>query len=237
MAAEMADLPYPRYPENDSTEDLPIRPVKTLPPLKFKEKHKQLRIRLSPLQQVQRELEQQLGAASTEIYAATPTSAAPFETATPSGRRAPHEFSINSSNGWKTALDKFRKGPSNRSEATNGTNKVSKDVEEEIAEIIAGCREDIKSLWEDPIIKEVLVRRKARIEDAPGLYVSSTHGQDISTKVFNSFLNDADRIAVKTYMPTDDDVIRARLRTLGVQEYRFIFDHGRCNLSKPCLIF
>lgn len=31
---------------------------------------------------------------------------------------------------------------------------------------------------------------------------------------------------MKTYMPTDDDVIRARLRTLGVQEYRFIFDHG-----------
>lgn len=30
-------------------------------------------------------------------------------------------------------------------------------------------------------------------------------------------------------MPTDDDVIRARLRTLGVQEYRFIFDHGMSN--------
>ncbi|KAF9450753.1 G-alpha-domain-containing protein [Macrolepiota fuliginosa MF-IS2] len=210
MAAEMADLPYPRYPENDSTEDLPIRPVKTLPPLKFKEKHKQLRIKLAPLQQVQRELEQQLGAASTEIYGSNPSSAAPFEAVTPSGRRAPHEFSINSSNGWKSALDKFRKGPSNRPEAANGTNKVSKDVEEEIAEIIAGCREDIKVLWEDSIIKEVLSRRKARIEDAPGF-----------------FLNDTERIAVKSYMPTDDDVIRARLRTLGVQEYRFIFDHGR----------
>lgn len=41
-----------------------------------------------------------------------------------------------------------------------------------------------------------------------------------------SFLNDAERIAVRNYQPTDDDVIRARLRTLGVQEYRFIFDHG-----------
>ncbi len=44
-----------------------------------------------------------------------------------------------------------------------------------------------------------------------------------------SFLHDADRIAAKSYMPTDDDVIRARLRTLGVQEYRFIFDHGIFN--------
>lgn len=226
MIAEMADLPYPRYPD-DSTEDLTIqvRPVKTLPPLKFKEKHKQLRIRLAPLQQVQRELEQQLGAASAEIYASLPTSAAPFEATNPSGRRAPAEFSINSSNGWKSALDKFRKGPGIRPEASNGTNKVSKDVEEEIAEIIANCREDIKSLWDDPIIKEVLSRRKARIEDAPGLYVSLIVAE-LYTKLFYSFLNDTERIAVKNYMPTDDDVIRARLRTLGVQEYRFIFDHG-----------
>ena len=28
------------------------------------------------------------------------------------------------------------------------------------------------------------------------------------------------------YEPSDDDVIRARLRTIGVQEYRFIFDKG-----------
>lgn len=174
MAAEMADLPYPRFPDNGSDDDL-LRPVKTLPPLKFKEKHKQLRARLSPLQQVQRELEQQLGAASTEVFGVGPgaTSAAPFDPAAPSGRRAPNEFSINSSNGWKSALDKFRKGPGNRSEVANGTGKVSKDVEEEIAEILHNCREDIKTLWEDPIIKEVLSRRRARIEDAPGLYVSS----------------------------------------------------------------
>lgn len=42
----------------------------------------------------------------------------------------------------------------------------------------------------------------------------------------NSFINDSDRIARRDYQPTDDDVIRARLRTLGVQEYKFIFDHG-----------
>lgn len=44
--------------------------------------------------------------------------------------------------------------------------------------------------------------------------------------LLSSFINDTDRIANRDYQPTDDDVIRARLRTLGVQEYRFIFDHG-----------
>jgi len=41
------------------------------------------------------------------------------------------------------------------------------------------------------------------------------------------FINDVERIAVSNYEPTDDDVIRARLRTLGVQEYKFIFELGR----------
>jgi hypothetical protein len=36
----------------------------------------------------------------------------------------------------------------------------------------------------------------------------------------SSFLNDIERIASRNYEPSDDDVIRARLRTLGVQEYK-----------------
>jgi len=35
------------------------------------------------------------------------------------------------------------------------------------------------------------------------------------------FLNDIERIATRDYEPSDNDVIRARLRTLGVQEYSF----------------
>ena len=42
----------------------------------------------------------------------------------------------------------------------------------------------------------------------------------------HSFLNDIDRIATKNYRPSDDDVVRARLRTLGVQEHRFVFEEG-----------
>lgn len=57
-------------------------------------------------------------------------------------------------------------------------------------------------------------------------YVSKTWS-DVKVNGYSiSFINDSDRIANCDYQPTDDDVIRARLRTLGVQEYRFIFDHG-----------
>ena len=41
-----------------------------------------------------------------------------------------------------------------------------------------------------------------------------------------SFLDDLYRIANREYEPTDDDVVRARLRTMGVQEYRFVFETG-----------
>jgi hypothetical protein len=54
---------------------------------------------------------------------------------------------------------------------------------------------------------------------------------------FVSFLSEIDRIAARHYQPTDEDVIRARLRTLGVQEYRFVFDHGRYPFSLPWMMY
>lgn len=39
---------------------------------------------------------------------------------------------------------------------------------------------------------------------------------------FVSFLDDISRITRSRYEPTSDDVVRARLRTMGVQEYRFV---------------
>lgn len=52
----------------------------------------------------------------------------------------------------------------------------------------------------------------------------------------NSFLNDVKRIAAEDYQPSDDDVVRARLRTMGVQEHRFVFEKGKdvhpsCHIS------
>ncbi|TFK36569.1 guanine nucleotide binding protein, alpha subunit [Crucibulum laeve] len=222
LAGEMSDIPFQPNDddENELTPALP-RPARALPRLKFRDKHRMLKARLSTLAEIQQILEERLGTASTELLSASVNTAAPFGDPS-TGRRALQEFSINSSNGWKSALDKFRtlRTPRN-GELVNGNGEQVdqpdpdrprkwNDSEEAIADTIASCRDDIKELWEDPIVQEVLNRRKVRLEDSPGY-----------------FIGDAERIAVKTYQPTDDDVIRARLRTLGVQEYRFIFDHGR----------
>ena len=42
----------------------------------------------------------------------------------------------------------------------------------------------------------------------------------------SSFLDDIERIASSGYEPNDDDIVRARLRTVGVQEHRFVLDEG-----------
>ncbi|TFY73103.1 hypothetical protein EWM64_g10909, partial [Hericium alpestre] len=64
--------------------------------------------------------------------------------------------------------------------------------------------------WADPVVQAVLARRNMRMQDSPGF-----------------FLDDLDRIASREYEPSDDDVVRARLRTMGVQQYNFVFEKGR----------
>lgn len=176
LTSEMSDLPY--LPE-ESVEDLSApRPPRALPHLKFTDKHSILRMRLGPLSSVQQILEKKIGTASLEPHSTSVNTAAPFDQPSPSGRRGLQEFSINSSNGWKTALDKFRTlrtAPSNARQENGAAHagpsitRRARDSEEEIVEVIASCREDIKTLWEDDIITEMLNRRKVRLEDAPGL--------------------------------------------------------------------
>ena len=152
---------------SDGLETIDTKSTADVPPLNFTEKHRLLRLRLGPLRGVQTDLERGLGAASSEVYSTTVTSAAPFEKY--SGRRQCNEFSINSSNGWKTALDKFRNMRTARPAIGPGSQRKANDTEDETTEIIASCRDDMKAIWEDSVVQEVLSRRKARIQDSPGL--------------------------------------------------------------------
>jgi guanine nucleotide-binding protein alpha-1 subunit len=158
--------------EDDAEDTQPRRNAKALPPLRFKEKHRLLKAHLDCLVKVQTDLESQLGEAANEVVSVGPggTVAAPFF---PGAGSSKQEFSINSTNGWKSALGKFKAMRSSRPDNGDvGPSQRSKDLEEEVLEILASCRDDIKSLWEDPTVHEMLSRRKIRLEDAPGLYVS-----------------------------------------------------------------
>lgn len=93
--------------------------------------------------------------------------------------------------------------------------------------VLAASKDDIISLWEDEAIRGVLKKRGVRLEDSPGF-----------------FLDDTARIATVDYEPIEgmsysrisyysspscpliEDIVRARLRTFGVEEHRFTQENG-----------
>ncbi|KAB5590063.1 Guanine nucleotide-binding protein alpha-4 subunit [Ceratobasidium theobromae] len=87
---------------------------------------------------------------------------------------------------------------------------------------IVALRDDMLALWRDPFVQDVLHKRRLHLEHTAGF-----------------FLNDMERITERKYIPTDgepicllslltgpDDVLRARLKTLGVVEHHFALDRG-----------
>ena len=191
LTAEMSD--YPVVNHDDSQEDL-SRAARTLPRLRFRDEHRQLRTNLVKLIELQLDLERRLGSASLEMWSTTETSAAPFQdvedgthSSSSRSKNRINEFSINSSNGWKTALGKFKSSKSRGhasgskgdvTEGDGGDSPVatsptsgSREWEDDIGETLGTLKEDIKTLWEDSTVQEVLARRKIRLEDMPGLCV------------------------------------------------------------------
>ncbi|KAF8553230.1 G-alpha-domain-containing protein [Imleria badia] len=72
----------------------------------------------------------------------------------------------------------------------------------DVNEVITSCKNDIMALWADSLIRKMLQRYMVRLEDSASF-----------------FLDNAERLATRDYEPTNDDVVRARLRTLGIQEH------------------
>ncbi|OSD01266.1 G-alpha-domain-containing protein [Trametes coccinea BRFM310] len=202
--------------------------------------HRALMLRLGPLRKVQRDLERFLGAASSEEVHTGGVDAAPWNT----GGWRPREFAVTARSGWKAALGRMktagrmsfdstmRRSESHRrsdgaaqdaqKQKTAGHSSVAKssssaryseksdDAEvESAADIIATCAEDMWALWTDNTVRAILDKRSMRPEEGPGF-----------------FLNDVMRVAARGYEPTEDDVVRARLRTMGVQEHRIMVEKG-----------
>jgi len=80
---------------------------------------------------------------------------------------------------------------------------------DEAMEIVVARKADIQRLWSNKEVRDLLLKGRVRLEEEPGF-----------------FMDDLDRILVGHYQPSDEDVIRARLRTMGVQEHKFVFETG-----------
>ena len=167
----------------------------------FTEKHKILRLRLAPLRGVQTDLERKLGSGAFEDQgqlnnngrgqiqsSSSESSPTDFDEDDPQSRRLPKEFYIRSNNSWKDRLKNGLRnagrpysigsitGPIEKEPSPPGRGKACADLEE-IAGVIAGCREDIKALWEDELVQKVLSKRKYRVDESSGLCVTRLYNR------------------------------------------------------------
>lgn len=131
-------------------------------PLKFTEKHRMLQLQLRPLRTVQVDLEERLGASSLEEKPGS-SADAPAEAPSPTRTTRPQEAFVRSNNSWKLSLKPGRRSGEGRAKKTKETQA------RETADILYGCSDAMKSLWEDETVQEMLRRRKVRLDTMPGL--------------------------------------------------------------------
>ncbi|CAK5284636.1 unnamed protein product [Mycena citricolor] len=179
----------------------------TAPGVTLSQKHRILNLRLSPLRKVAEDLRRRLGADDPDLTFANGDDGAAlgFGGALPDERRAVRqEFGVR---GWIGALGLNSPfGGARRGSSDRQGQAMSVD---EATEILASLSEDISALWNDEDVQLLLQENRVRMEDQPGF-----------------FLADTERITSRDYVPSDNDVVRARLRTLGVQEWRIVLENG-----------
>jgi hypothetical protein len=126
--------------------------------VKFTDKHQMLMIRLAPLRAVEAELKHRLGAGTDPVQPSLPMTATPFDDPADNlgPRRTAPEFSVRS---WKEVLDPEDRLPP---QSTGG------DLDA-VTLTIAACKDDMKALWDDKIVRLALKRRKLRLPDSAGL--------------------------------------------------------------------
>ncbi|KAK6974516.1 guanine nucleotide binding protein, alpha subunit [Favolaschia claudopus] len=79
------------------------------------------------------------------------------------------------------------------------------DVDDDSARILYERSADLLQLWQNQTVHAVLERRKIRLRESAGF-----------------FLDELETVTSLQYVPTDEHILRARLRTLGVSEHRML---------------
>jgi len=133
------------------------------------DKHHTLLTRLGPLRHVEADLQRRLGAAGV---ADTRSVIGSIDANSPIAvQKQSREFGVRR---WKDVLD----GRTKHSELGCGD-----DDDDDATEVIAGCREDMKTLWMDQTVRDISAKREMRLQDSATLSVSVS----VSSFVFFSF--------------------------------------------------
>ncbi|THH13683.1 hypothetical protein EW146_g6570 [Bondarzewia mesenterica] len=118
------------------------------------------------------------------------------------------EMSVRPTSNWKKALGL---GGNKLKSTSPGTGEVLGWWEDptDPVHVLAKYPAAMVELWDDQWVQGRLRDRRIRLEESSGFY-----------------LDEIERITAKKYIPTDDDVLKARLKTVGVVEHTFTLIQG-----------
>lgn len=150
-----------------------------------------LRMRLSPLRQVEMLLVQRLSANDPSRSTLKVEEAAPWVY----GRAS--EVSIRGGSGWKSLL-RLRRNVNSGSRTID----TRQDELDDAQQILNACRDDIVTLWADPDAQAGLQDEGVSLQQQSGF-----------------FLDEAARVASADFVPTYQDILKARLQTIGAEEH------------------
>lgn len=124
-----------------------------IPTNTLNDNHRQIRMRLSPLLSMEAALARKL---LPENY---------------DPERPSREICVRANSGWKVTLERAT-SPDSRPSAgprRNGSKPGTSGNRDDPTAVLAACKDDIISLWQDPAVRDVLWKHSVRLEDSPGL--------------------------------------------------------------------
>lgn len=123
-------------------------------------------------------------------------------------KSAIRELAVNSTAQWKSKFSRLLRSEFD-GDSSDSEQGIDWDDPNDPGFLLHSCSADMAKLWGDPTIHQLLEKQNIRLEEMAGF-----------------FLDSLDRVTSPRYVPTNDDILRARLKTLGVSEHRFTIAHG-----------
>ncbi|KAJ7637089.1 G-protein alpha subunit-domain-containing protein [Roridomyces roridus] len=165
-----------------------------------------LKMRLSPLIRIEEVLMQRLipsGPDKSDAARLAQLTNIPYSERP---RNVNREVAVNSAMQWK---DTFARLVTSDKASFDSEKAVDWDDPSDPGFVLHSLAEDMKDLWNHETVQTLLVRQNLRLQEAAGF-----------------FLDCLDEVTALRYMPTDDHILRARLKTLGVSEHRIKMTSG-----------
>lgn len=117
----------------------------------------------------------------------------------------PQEIVFPSRGGWKQKFLPFRR--SIESEQTETTDGQTQNFQ--LQRMIATSADDMMKLWGDSSVQSLLKSAEIRLDEQPGLCVSSKSRPYFPALIIDSFLDQISRIAKENYIPRPGELAQS----------------------------